>query len=205
LDSLVSRWLRWVIDDLLMQKLSENKIHLFFVISLFLKGAFAFFEIIGGFIAYGVAFVGGVSAHFITQQSFLNFVSAIAAEELAEGPRDFIANYLLQGAQNLSAGSLRFVAFYLVSHGVIKLWLIIGLLRKKLWYYPTAMIVFGSFIIYQLYRFSFTHSLLLLFITGVDVIVIWLTWHEYKYLQRVLPRYPKNSPPTHVDSALGVR
>lgn len=105
--------------------------------------------------------VGGVFTYFITQQSFLNIVRAIAAEELAEDPRDFIVNYLLHVVQNLSVGSLHFVAFYLMSHGVIKLWLIMGLLRKKLWYYPTAVVVFGLFIIYQLYRFSFTHSLLL--------------------------------------------
>ena len=74
-------------------------------------------------------------------------------------------------------------AIYLFGHGVIKLWIIIGLLRKKLWYYPVAMIVFGLFIVYQLYRYTFTHSFLLLLITALDFIVIGLTWHEYRHLR----------------------
>jgi uncharacterized membrane protein len=85
-------------------------------------------------------------------------------------------------------GTQVFVALYLLSHGSIKLWLIIALLREKLWYYPTAIVIFGLFIVYQLYRFSFTHSVWLLLVTAVDIIVIALTWHEYKYLHRVSHR-----------------
>ena len=73
---------------------------------------------------------------------------------------------------------------YLLSHGVIKAVLIVGLLREKLWYYPVAIIVFVSFILYQLYRFNHTHSIWLLLITLLDIVVIWLTWHEYRYLQK---------------------
>jgi uncharacterized membrane protein len=46
------------------------------------------------------------------------------------------------------------------------------------------MIVFALFIIYQLYRFSFAHSVWLLVITILDIVVIWITWREYKYLKR---------------------
>jgi hypothetical protein len=67
-----------------------------------------------------------------------------------------------------------------LSHGVVKLWLIIGLLRQKLWYYPLAAAVFGLFIVYQ---YSFTNSLWLLVLSAVDVAVIALTWHEYRYLR----------------------
>ena len=78
----------------------------------------------------------------------------------------------------------KFTAYYLASHGIVKLFVIIGLWRKKLWYYPTAIVVFASFIVYQLYRFNFTHSIWLLVLTVLDVVVIWLTWHEYKYIKR---------------------
>lgn len=153
--------------------LNEHKIHLFFEVSLFLKGAFALLEIIGGFLAY-----------FVPAQFVLGLVAVLTQPELAEDPRDPVANYLLHAAQHLSIGTQHFAALYLLSHGAIKLWLIVGLLREKLWYYPTALIVFGLFIIYQLYRFSFTHSPFLLFLTAVDVVVIALTWHEYRYLKR---------------------
>jgi uncharacterized membrane protein len=37
------------------------------------------------------------------------------------------------------------------------------------------------FVVYQIYRYSFTHAIWLLLITLLDIIVIWLTWREYKY------------------------
>ncbi|MEJ2433706.1 MAG: DUF2127 domain-containing protein [Pseudolabrys sp.] len=154
--------------------LTEKRIHLIFVVSLWLKGAFAFFEIAGGIFAY-----------VVPKQFLLHVVAVLTQGELAEDPHDMIANYLLHAAQHFSVGTREFTAIYLVSHGVIKLWLIIGLLRERLWYYPTALVVFALFIVYQLYRFSHTHSPFLLFITALDLIVIVLTWHEYRYLRRL--------------------
>ena len=78
----------------------------------------------------------------------------------------------------------------LLSHGTIKLRLIIGLVREKLSYYPVAIAVFALFIVYQLYRFSFTHSIWLILITIVAIAVIELTWHECKYLRRTLVKGP---------------
>ena len=66
----------------------------------------------------------------------------------------------------------------------VKLLLLIGLWREKLWSYPLAIVVFTAFIAYQLYRFSFTHSPSLLLLTLMDFVVIWLTWHEYVTLRR---------------------
>jgi uncharacterized membrane protein len=152
--------------------LEEKNIHFAFEVSLILKGAFAVAEI-----------VTGIGVYFVTQQFVFRVVERITRAELLEDPRDAVANYLFQSAQNFSVSTRNFTALYLLSHGVIKLWLIIGLLRTRLSYYPVAMAVFGLFIVYQLYRFSATHSPWLLLITAVDVVVIGLTWHEYRYLR----------------------
>jgi uncharacterized membrane protein len=150
----------------------EKNLHLAFEITLILKGIFALLEILSGILAY-----------FITQHFLLKLVLAITQEELTEDPRDFIACFLVQSAQDFSINSQHFASFYLLSHGFIKILLIAGLLRDKFWCYPLAIIVFVLFILYQLFRFSFTHSIWLLAITLLDVIVIWLTWHEYRYLR----------------------
>jgi hypothetical protein len=76
-----------------------------------------------------------------------------------------------------------FTSFYLLGHGVIKIVLIVGLLREKLGYYPAAIAVFVLFVMYQIYRYTFTHSIWLLLITLLDIVVIWLTWHEYTYMR----------------------
>jgi|SRR5579863_4938120 len=151
----------------------EKIVHLAFQISLIVKGIFAFSEI-----------VGGIATYFISQRFLLNVITAFTQNELIEDPRDLVANYLLHQAQHFSVSTKHFAAIYLFSHGLVKLWLIAGLLRERLWYYPTASIVFALFIVYQLYRFTFTHSVMLLALTLIDVMVIGLTWHEYRYLGR---------------------
>ncbi len=153
--------------------LDEKHIHLFFDVTLWFKGVFALSETIGG-----------IAAFFVSKQLLISFVLWVFKDEFAEDPHDLIANFLLHSAQGLSIGAQNFAAIYLLAHGIIKLWLIIGLLRKKLWYYPTALVIFGLFVVYQLYRYAFTHSVWLLLITVLDVIVIVLTWHEYTYLRR---------------------
>ena len=151
----------------------EENIHRLFEVSLVLKGLFALSEIAGGVVAY-----------FISRRFLLGIVTAITQDELTEDSRDLVANYLLHQAQGFSVTAQHFTAFFLLSHGLVKLWLIVGLLRERLWYYPTAIVVFALFIGYQSYRFSFTHSLVLALITALDVVVIGLTWHEYRYLRR---------------------
>ena len=146
--------------------------HLAFQVSLVLKAVFAVGEILAG-----------IGTFFVTQQLLFKLMERITREELLEDPRDLIANYFLQSAQHFSVSTRNFTAWYLLSHGVLKLWLIIGLLRNGLWYYPVAITTFGLFILYQVYRFSLTHSLWLALITAVDALVIALAWHEYRYLR----------------------
>jgi len=156
---------------------SEKNIHLFFEVSLWLKAIMAVLEIVGGILAY-----------FVSRQFLLNLVIIATRGELAEDPRDMVANYLLQTAEHFSISEQHFTAFYLLGHGIVKLFVIVGLLRQKLWYYPVGMVVFGLFIVYQLYQFSFTHSLWLIFVSALDAVVVLLTWHEYRYLRGALTR-----------------
>ena len=153
--------------------LNEKNIHLVFELSLYLKGALGLLEIVGGILAY-----------FVTKQFVVTAAIIVTQGELAEDPHDFVAAYLLHTAQGLSVSVQHFTAAYLLGHGVVKLWLIVGLLRERLWYYPVAAAVFALFIAYQLYRYAFTHSVWLIFLTLLDIVVIWLTWHEFAYLRR---------------------
>lgn len=158
----------------------EKNIHAVFELSLLLKAILAMMEIIAGILTY-----------FVTPQ--FCWIFCIASRKLViEDRGDMVANYLLHAAQNLSISSLHFAAFYLLIHGVVKLWVIIGLWRKKLGYYPAAIAIFSLFIIYQLYRYTFTHSVLLILITALDAVVIALTLLEYQELrhQHIAPSKP---------------
>lgn len=151
----------------------EKKLHLVFEAGLWFKALLAFSEV-----------AAGVAAFFVPQRFFLAFVLWITRDEFAEDPHDLVANFLLHAVEHLSVGAQQFAAVYLLGHGLLKLWLIIGLLRERLWYFPVSMIVFGLFIAYQLYRYTFTHSPWLLLVTALDAVVIALTWHEYRYIRR---------------------
>lgn len=156
-----------------MRTLPNNKIHDLFLVSIILKALNAAAEIIGG-----ILFL------VISQQSVLKLIIQFTQEELSEDPKDLVANYLIKSASHFSLSAKHFIAFYLLSHGVIKLGVIIGLLKHKLWAYPTSIAVFGLFIIYQIYRYCFTHSIWLLALTIFDLIVIWLIWLEYQNIKK---------------------
>ena len=155
----------------------EERLHRFFEITLLLKALFAAGEI-----------VAAIGVYVVPLDLVADFVGAITSAELTAHPHDPVAAHLAEWAQNLSVGTKHFVAFYLLSHGTVKLWVIIGLLRERLWYYPVALVIFTLFVLYQIYRYTLTHSVSLILITVIDLVVIWLTLHEYRYLRRLRHR-----------------
>ncbi len=155
--------------------MNERRIHQIFEISVLLKGAHALIECIGGLVLA-----------FVSTSAIADLVNALTQDELIEGPNDFVATHLLNLAQNFTISTQRFYAFYLLSHGLIKVFLVIGLLRNKLWAYPVSLVVLGLFIVYQLYRYSYTRGIGLIVLTVFDVIVMGLIWHEYRLVRRHL-------------------
>lgn len=46
--------------------------------------------------------------------------------------------------------------------------------------YPASLVVMTLFIAYQVYRYTYTHGIGLIFLTLFDLVVMWLVWHEYR-------------------------
>ena len=154
-------------------RLNELYIHRLFNISLILKGLFSLVEIVGGLLVL-----------YINQQFILNLILAVTADELSDDPHDLFANFLVHSAQQFSISSQYFIAIYLLVHGIIKGLLIIALFKEKLWSYPLAMIIFSLFSGYQIIEFIRTGSIWLLILTALDVVIIALAWHEYRYMKK---------------------
>ena len=152
----------------------EKHIHQVFLVSLSLKGAHAAIEILGG-----------LMLAVTSTQALRALVERVTQQEFAEG--DFIANHLLAWAQTFSVQAHHFYAFYLISHGLVNFGLVVGLLMGRLWAYPASLVVMTLFIVYQLYRYSYTHGFGLIVLTVLDIIVIGLVWHEYRLVRRHLP------------------
>ena len=156
--------------------MNEHRIRQIFEVSVLLKGVHALIECIGGLVLA-----------FVSTSAITSLVNSLTQDELIEHPNDFVAAYFLGLAQNFTVSDEHFYAFYLLSHGIIKLFLVIGLLRRKFWAYPVSLVVLGLFIVYQLYRFSYTHGFGLIVLTVFDVVVMVLIWHEYRLVRRHLP------------------
>lgn len=133
--------------------------------------------------------VGGVLLLFISPTQLQPIARLLTQHELAEDPRDLVANYVLHSIQHLSTGARLFGAVYLLSHGAIKVGLVAALLRRVRWAYPAAIIAFLLFLVYQMYRYLLTHAGELLALSVLDVFVIVLTWVEYHRL-RVTDAHP---------------
>jgi uncharacterized membrane protein len=151
--------------------MQEERVHQLFLVSISLKGAHAAIEILGG-----------LMLAVTSTQALRALVERLTQQEFTEG--DFIANHLLAWAQTFSVQAHHFYAFYLISHGLVNLGLVIGLLMGRLWAYPASLVVMTLFIAYQLYRYSYTHGVGLIVLTIFDIIVIGLIWHEYRLVRR---------------------
>ena len=54
------------------------------------------------------------------------------------------------------------------------------LMRRVAFAYPLGIVVFSGFIVTQLHRWSHTHSPVLLALSALDLVVIGLTWREWR-------------------------
>ena len=127
--------------------------------------------------------VAGVLLFFVSPQRLHHIATLLTQHELTEDPCDAVANYLLTASQHMSVAVKTFGAMYLLWHGIVKVGLVTVLLRKKIWAYPVAIASFFLFLLYQVYRYSHTHSIEMLFLSVLDVFVIVLTWLEYRRMR----------------------
>jgi uncharacterized membrane protein len=156
----------------------EKTIHRIFDISVALKGAHALIEILAGLALY-----------LVSTETIVGVINRYSQDQLVEDPHDFIATHLLKFAERFSVAQHDFYAFYLLSHGLMKLVVVAGLLKEKLWAYPASFVVFGAFIAYQLYRYSYTHDASLILLSIFDLFVIALAVHEYRLVKHHLPTH----------------
>jgi uncharacterized membrane protein len=137
--------------------------------SIILKGLHAFMET-----------VGGIALLVIAPETINRIAIAAVNPELSNNPQGFIATHVLRASQNFANGGKHFAAWYLLSHGIVKLVLVIELLRNRLWAYPLLVIMLSAFVGYQTYRFVLTHSIAMVLLTVFDLVVIVLTCLEYR-------------------------
>ena len=123
--------------------------------------------------------LGGLLITIISSASIYKIAGIIFRHELTDDPSDFIVNKLLIFARDLSFSMKEFIGFYLIIHGLINLGLFYTVWRKKLHFYPIAIVVLTLLAFYQLFRFLHRYSPMLLVITISDFIIIYFVTNEY--------------------------
>lgn len=71
---------------------------------------------------------------------------------------------------------------YFFSHGIIKLFLVWGLLTNRLWAYPTAIVFLSGFSLYQLYDLFVKFSWFTILLLIVNIATIFFIAREYRSL-----------------------
>ncbi len=166
-----------------MMHVPETDIRRVFQVSLLLKGAPSLLEVLGG-----------LALVFLSHDLVLRMVTVLTAAELLEDPRDLVANAVRQAAEGFATDTQAFAAWYLFSHGLIKLVLVAAVLTSRVWAYPAYIVAMIGFIFYQVYRMTFEVTFVLVAITLLDLIVLFLAWYEYGFVRRERQRSPDADP-----------
>jgi uncharacterized membrane protein len=121
----------------------------------------------------------GATLYVASGEWILAVAHRLTRHELTQYPNDVVANFILRSAETLSIDRKSAAALYLFSHGAVKLFLVVMVLRDRMWAYPAFIAALGLLIAYQTYRLTLGFSPWLAGLTAFDLAVLWLTWHEY--------------------------
>lgn len=152
---------------------TEKEIYRLFEIGVLLKGIEGVLELIGG-----VSF-------FFSSADYLNkIVSALTQNELSAEPNDYLTHLTVDWFHHLTAGTIHFVAFFLLVNGIINVTLVYGITRKKMWAYQGAIFILVLFVLFQAYRLFYVQSWFLILATVYDAALAGLISHEYKRVSK---------------------
>jgi uncharacterized membrane protein len=126
--------------------------------------------------------LGGILLIVVSPETINRLAHSLTQHELSEDRHDFVAHHLLRLTANLH-NTQTFGALYLLTHGLVKIVIVIGLLRREHWAYYVAFVFLGGFVIYQVYRMTYAPSAALALLTVFDLLIIWLTWREFQRMR----------------------
>ena len=158
-----------------METNAEKRIDKVFIVGVIIKSLQGLIEIIAG-----------IALLFINTQSIINLIETYTREELVENSQDVFSNFLTYLSQHVLTQNNWLIVFYLLSHGLVKLFLIVGIIHKKLWAYYVFIWILLGFSLYQIYRFGITHSPALFVFTVFDILIVYFTWRESRILKKHL-------------------
>ncbi len=152
-----------------MSVTTRRTVHVMFDVAVIVKAINGVIEVIGGYLlVFNPGWMGPAAVGWATTL-------------LLHDPDSRLAQALARWGSTLTLDTEHFASTYLIAHGAAKMFIAWGLIREKLWSFPTALAVFGTLILYQIYRVAHTHSLTLAGLIALDMAVCYLIWREYGF------------------------
>ncbi len=135
----------------------------------------------------GLEMVGAVLVLVVPPSLVVKVIDFVTAGELAQDPHDPVANAINNAAQAFAVSNHTLLALYIVAHGAIKVFLVIGIFAGKRIAYPLFMAALAIFGTYEAYRGITRGGLLLQILAVFDLSLVVLTAYEYRR------RYPSRA------------
>ncbi len=128
--------------------------------------------------------IGAVALLVVSGATVQRLVADVLSRDLLGPPDGSLARHFVAGTAEFASGHRTFAVVYLGLHGVVKLALVVALLRRWLPAYPIAVVLLGTFVVYELYRATRTGSVLLPLLAVLDIAIIAVILREYRLLRR---------------------
>lgn len=127
-----------------------------------------------------VELIAAVPLLLLTHGQLAVVARVVTAPELEEDPHDLISHLILHSAAATTSGTLLFAAVYLIVHGVVKVAVVVALILGARRIYPWAIGVLTAFALFQVAEMIVRPSFGIAALTLLDVVVIALTWREWR-------------------------
>ena len=145
----------------------------------------------------GLEILGAILVLIVPPSLVLRIVEFLTSGEFAQDPDDPVASAIRDTAHAFTIHTHYLLALYLVLHGAIKVFLVLGIFAGKKIAYPLFMVALVLFGGYEAYRGFVRHEVLLQVLAVFDFSVLLLTAYEYRRRYPVTP----SSRDTHEDYA----
>lgn len=124
--------------------------------------------------------VAGLLLFFVHPQQITHFARWITLTELHQNTNEFWVRHFLHSANQFALTGGLFAAIYLLTHGIVKIFLVAAILKEQLWAYKAMIIFLLLFIVYQVYKIIQQPTTWIVLLTIFDIFIVLLTMREDK-------------------------
>ena len=127
--------------------------------------------------------IGGVLILVLSDNAVNNIVHSLTGKNIHEHSTNLFAQQIIHIGDDLVNGHNWFAVTFLLTHGIVKVTLVVCLLLNKIWAFPWAIGALSLFLVVQIYQLVTKPSFFMVALTVIDVFIIWLVNREWSVVK----------------------